>query len=49
MVHPNVSAEPSAKTDQPYIPASVSLPEITVKAIILGFILSALLAGANAG
>ena len=32
----------------PYIPASQSLPEITVKAIILGFILSAVLAGANA-
>ena len=33
---------------QPYIPASQSLPEITVKAIILGLILSAVLAGANA-
>lgn len=32
----------------PYIPASKSLPEITVKAVILGFILSAVLAGANA-
>ena len=32
----------------PYIPASTSLPEITVKAIILGFLLSAILAGANA-
>ena len=32
----------------PYIPASQSLPEITVKAVILGFILSAVLAGANA-
>ena len=32
----------------PYIPASRSLPEITIKAVILGFILSAVLAGANA-
>ncbi len=32
----------------PYIPASKTLPEITVKAVILGFILSAVLAGANA-
>ena len=32
----------------PYIPASQSLPEITGKAIVLGFILSAILAGANA-
>ena len=32
----------------PFIPASQTLPEITVKAVILGFILSAVLAGANA-
>jgi len=32
----------------PYIPASQSLPEITLKAVILGFVLSAVLAGANA-
>ena len=32
----------------PFIPASESLPEITLKAVILGFSLSALLAGANA-
>ncbi|NND71243.1 MAG: oligopeptide transporter, OPT family [Rhodothermales bacterium] len=32
----------------PFIPASTSLPEITVKAIVLGIILSAVLAGANA-
>lgn len=32
----------------PFIPASTSLPEITVKAVVLGFALSALLAGANA-
>ncbi len=35
-------------TIQPVIPASTSLPEITVKAIILGIILSVVLAGANA-
>ncbi len=33
---------------RPYIPASASLPEITVKAIVLGIVLSAVLAGANA-
>ncbi|MEZ4700668.1 MAG: oligopeptide transporter, OPT family [Rhodothermales bacterium] len=32
----------------PYVPASQSLPEITVKAVVLGFLLSAILAGANA-
>ena len=31
-----------------YIPASESLPEITIKAIVLGIVLSVLLAGANA-
>ncbi len=35
-------------TFEPYIAASTSLPEITVKAVILGFILSAVLSGANA-
>jgi putative OPT family oligopeptide transporter len=41
----------SAGTDikaTPYVPASTSLPEITVKAIILGALLSIALAGANA-
>ena len=33
---------------EPYIPAEQSLPEITVKALILGALLSVLLAGANA-
>ena len=33
---------------EPYIPASRSLPEITLKALVLGFVLSAILAGANA-
>ncbi|NQY92170.1 MAG: oligopeptide transporter, OPT family [Deltaproteobacteria bacterium] len=32
----------------PYVPASRSLPEITIKAIVLGILLSILLAGANA-
>ncbi|MCZ6834272.1 MAG: OPT/YSL family transporter, partial [Planctomycetota bacterium] len=36
------------KRHEPYIPASTILPEITVKAVILGIILSVLLAGANA-
>lgn len=34
--------------DEPYIPASKSLPEITVKAVLLGVVLSAVLAAANA-
>ncbi len=34
--------------DAPYVAASRSLPEITAKALVLGFILSAVLAGANA-
>ncbi|MDZ4698201.1 MAG: oligopeptide transporter, OPT family [Rhodothermales bacterium] len=40
----------SADTDPivPYVPASQSLPEITIKAVVLGFLLSAILAGANA-
>lgn len=42
------SAPDSTSTVQPYIPASQSLPEITLKAIVLGFLLSAILAGANA-
>ena len=35
-------------SDSPYVSASVQLPEITPKALVLGFILSAVLAGANA-
>ena len=38
----------NARTDEPYIPASQKLPELTVKSIILGVILAALLAGSNA-
>lgn len=34
--------------ESPYIPASQTLPEITFKAVVLGFVLSAVLAGANA-
>ncbi len=34
--------------DGPYIPATTKLPEITLKAVLLGFVLSAILAGANA-
>ena len=33
---------------EPYIPASRTLPEITLKAVLLGVALSAILAGANA-
>lgn len=44
----NTSTEKQSPAFTPYIPASKSLPEITVKAVILGFILSAVLAGANA-
>ncbi len=32
----------------PFVPASVSLPEITVKGLVLGIVLAAVLAGANA-
>lgn len=34
--------------DQPVVPASVRLPEITVKAVVLSVILAAILAAANA-
>jgi putative OPT family oligopeptide transporter len=36
------------KDDQPVVPATVSLPEITVKAVVLSVILAAVLAAANA-
>ena len=35
-------------SDQPVVPASVTLPEITVKAVVLSVILAAVLAAANA-
>ncbi len=38
----------NASQEAPYISSSESLPEITFKALVLGFILSAILAGANA-
>jgi uncharacterized oligopeptide transporter (OPT) family protein len=41
------SSAPSAKVE-PYIPASKSLPELTAGVIILGCVLSVVLAGANA-
>jgi putative OPT family oligopeptide transporter len=36
------------KDDQPVVPANVTLPEITVKAVVLSVILAAVLAAANA-
>ena len=36
------------KDDQPVVPASVTLPEITLKAVVLSVILAAVLAAANA-
>ncbi|HSB43581.1 MAG TPA: oligopeptide transporter, OPT family [Nitrospira sp.] len=36
------------KDDQPVVPATVTLPEITVKAVVLSVILAAILAAANA-
>jgi putative OPT family oligopeptide transporter len=42
------TSTPSTPSPRPYVPASVTLPEITVKAVLLGFVLSAVLAGANA-
>jgi putative OPT family oligopeptide transporter len=42
-----MSDAPSAKVE-PYIPASKSLPELTVGVLILGSLLSVILAGANA-
>lgn len=38
----------SGTTDQPYIPASKSLPELTIRALFLGAILAVILAAANA-
>jgi putative OPT family oligopeptide transporter len=39
---------PPGGPPQPFIPASVRLPEITIKALILGALLAVILAGANA-
>jgi putative OPT family oligopeptide transporter len=41
-----MSSEPAAHS--PFVPASQSLPEITIKGLVLGIILAAVLAGANA-
>lgn len=47
MAHPERPAK-THRPETPYIPASQSLPEITFKAVILGLVLSAILAAANA-
>jgi len=39
---------PTEPVDAPLVPASVSLPEITPKAVVLSILLAAVLAGANA-
>ena len=41
-------APQSEGTHKPFVPASTSLPEITIKAVVLGILLSMILAGANA-
>ena len=41
-------AAADASRSGPYISAATQLPEITIKAVVLGFLLSAVLAGANA-
>jgi putative OPT family oligopeptide transporter len=43
-----IAPPPAPVTKGPYIPASQSLPEITVNAVALGVILAVVLAGANA-
>ena len=44
----NSSSGIKVSTFKPYISASTNLPEITIKAVILGIILAVVLAGANA-
>ena len=39
---------PTEPVDAPLVPASVTLPEITLKAVVLSILLAAVLAGANA-
>ena len=39
---------PTEPVDSPLVPASVTLPEITLKAVVLSILLAAVLAGANA-
>lgn len=43
-----VRSESSGKRLEPFVPASTRLPEITLKAVLLGIFLSVILAGANA-
>jgi len=45
---PRAGAAATPGRVEPYIPASTSLPELTVGVIILGCVLSVILAGANA-
>jgi len=47
MAHASSASGPAGKVE-PYIPASKSLPELTLGVIILGALLSVILAGANA-
>ncbi len=42
------AAQPASEKQKPYIAASVTLPEITIRAVILGLVLSVVLAAANA-
>ncbi len=44
----DVTSSPAAGKVEPYIPASRSLPELTLGVILLGSVLSVILAGANA-
>ena len=39
---------PQARVVEPYIPASQNLPELTIGVLLLGCVLSVVLAGANA-
>lgn len=45
---PSVTTTTVHSTVQPYIPADVSLPEMTFKGVVLGIILAIVLAGSNA-
>ncbi len=45
---PSAAADAGGSAVKPYIPASKNLPELTVRAIILGAVLSVVLAAANA-
>jgi len=45
---PSAAAPPPLDDERPVIPAATTLPEITIKAVFLGIVLSVVLAGANA-